>query len=324
MGHKKRVLITVNPDLVAGKRVSTIRSVVSALDPICDLLIVPISEYNFRDSTVTAYKRMKGGTFTPIGEIKPEGDLWIVYSDGYWLDHTEYGFSSRMDFIRAQFKFHQDALDSLVVAKVINTPQAEKNCLKSWLAEIDAAKFGAIPTFKVRTFGEVTELLQNRGTLVAKPDWGGAGGGIFKISNKDDVSKLEGVLHQESISHDLLSDYSFQLYATGEEKRLWFVGGECVSGRKTYGRHTPWSPDTKEFKVIYYGDRSVEGFSHDEELARTLCHKAGLMVGSIDFIGNQINEINGAGTTFTQYDGFKKIVDARQSLVDYLVSVTVD
>lgn len=321
MGRKKKVLITVNPDLVAGKRVSTIRSMVSALDPICDLLILPISEYDFKKSTVEAYRRKAGGTFSHVGTVKPEADLWIVYSDGYWLEHAQFGFDSRMEFIDAQFKFHQEALDTQAVAKIVNSPQAEKNCLKSWLAELDADKFGLIQTFKVSTYEHAHELLGARGTLVAKPDWGGAGSGIFKIEQGQDIEKLQAELEQAKCS---LNDYSFQLFATGEEKRLWFVNGQCVSGRKTYGRHTPWSPDTKEFKVVFYGDESVEGFARDHEIARKLCHEAGLLVGSIDFIGDKINEINGAGTTFTQYDGFTKIVDARKPLLDYLKSLVLE
>ena len=59
----------------------------------------------------------------------------------------------------------------------------------------------------------------------------------------------------------------------------------------------------------------MEGFAADLEAAERLLALCGLNVGSIDFIGDSINEINGCGTIFTEYKNWQCIVDARPALV---------
>jgi hypothetical protein len=61
-----------------------------------------------------------------------------------------------------------------------------------------------------------------------------------------------------------------------------------------------------------------------QSLSDRLCKKSGLTIGSIDFIGKHINEINGAGTTFTQYDVMTLITDARKPLVDFLAKIVLE
>src|SRR4051812_12048246 len=98
MTARKRVLITVGPGLVAGKRHMTQRSLVTALDKCADLLVLPAGGYDFAADRVHAYRRVRGGRFQEIGMVEPSADLWIVYSDGYYLDHRALGFGRRRDF----------------------------------------------------------------------------------------------------------------------------------------------------------------------------------------------------------------------------------
>ena len=65
----------------------------------------------------------------------------------------------------------------------------------------------------------------------------------------------------------------------------------------------------------------MDGFAADLEAAERLCGLSGLNVGSIDFIGDRINEINGCGTIFTEYKGWHCVVDARPALVAYFVNL---
>jgi len=104
---KKRVLLTVNPFLVTGKRMMTQRSLVTTLDRHADLVIATAGDYDFAQGLVRAYRRVRGGRFEELGMIAPAADLWIVYSDGYYLDHRPRGFARRMDFFHAQNNFHQ-------------------------------------------------------------------------------------------------------------------------------------------------------------------------------------------------------------------------
>src|SRR5919106_5784602 len=138
MVTRRGVLMTVGPGLVAGKRHMTQRSLVTALDKCADLLVVPVSGYDFANGRVRAYRRIRGGRFEAVGMIAPVADLWIVYSDGYYLDHRALGFARRRDFFDAQADFHQRQLDAGNVGRMINEPAVEARTLKSWFAGLTA------------------------------------------------------------------------------------------------------------------------------------------------------------------------------------------
>ena len=146
MATRKRVMLTVGPGLVAGKRHMTQRSLVTALHDRVDLRIVPVDGYNWTDGRVRAFRRTRGGRFEEIGRIVPAADLWIVYSDGYYLDHRALGFRRRRDFFQALMAFHQRGLDSGRIGRVVNEPQVEARTLKSWFASLDAEQHRLIPT----------------------------------------------------------------------------------------------------------------------------------------------------------------------------------
>ena len=69
MAAKKRVLLTVNPFLVTGKRMMTQRSLVTALDQHADLIIATAGDYDFAQGLVRAYRRIRGGKFEGIGML---------------------------------------------------------------------------------------------------------------------------------------------------------------------------------------------------------------------------------------------------------------
>lgn len=317
----KRVLLTVNPGLLEGRRFQTVRSMVTGLHNRCDLFLLPISEYDFEKRRVRAYRRMAHGKFERYGWIKPEADLWIVYTDGYWINHQDCGFRHRREYLQAQIDMHEGAQQSGKVEELINTAEAERNCLKSWFAELDANKWGVISTFAFSKWSEVHDYLQQEKTIVAKPNWGGAGDGIHKIESDRELKDFQDLVGKKNES--LAKDYCFQPLVTGPEKRLWYVNGKCVGGRKVVGRKTPWSEYANDYSITEYFNTKSKEFREDMERADKLCKKSGLSIGSIDFIGKHINEINGAGTTFVQYDLMNKVTDARRPLVDFLISKVV-
>ena len=315
---RKRVLLTVNPLLVTGKRMMTQRSLVTALDKHADLLVATAGDYDFASGLVRAYRRTRGGRFEDVGMVPPVADLWIVYTDGYYLDHRALGFARRRDFFDAQADFHRRQVDAGNVGRVINDPEVETRTLKSWFATLDSDKYKTIPTRVFSSIDEVGDFQRSEGAIVAKLDWGGAGMGAHRMVDETDVRRFESAL--EAGGEDL-GDYCFQPYLPGDEKRLWFAGGRFVAGRKCRGRNTPWSYTTPDYAIYPYGSPEVDGFAADLEAAERLCGLSGLNVGSIDFIGDRINEINGCGTIFTEYKGWHCVVDARPALVAYFVNL---
>lgn len=318
MVPKKRVLLTVNPLLVTGKRFMTQRSLVTALDRHADLLVATAGDYRFSDGLVHAYRRTRGGKFEDVGMVAPAAHLWIVYSDGYYLDQRALGFARRRDFFDAQIDFHQRQLDAGNVGRMINEPAVEARTLKSWLSGLAAEEYRVIPTRLFASIDEVYDFRKSEGALVAKPIWGGAGGGARRLVSENDVQRFQDELNKSADAE--LGDYCFQPYRPGDEKRMWFVGGRFVAGRYSRGRATPWSYSTADYEVRPY-DADSEGFLADLSAAERLCKLSGLNVGAIDLIGDRINEINGCGTIFTEYKGWQRIVDARPALVRYFVDL---
>jgi hypothetical protein len=316
---KKRVLLTVNPFLVTGKRMMTQRSLVTALDRHADLVVATAGDYDFANGLVRAYRRTRGGRFDELGMIAPAADLWIVYSDGYYLDHRVLGFARRRDFFHAQLDFHHRQLATANVGRIINEPAVETRTLKSWLASLDCAQYLIIPTRLFSSIDEVYDFRKDEGAIVAKLDWGGSGTGAHRLLNENDVRCFARRLVEDG-GHDL-GDYCFQPYRPGDEKRMWFAGGRFVAGRKRHGGHTPWSDNADDYEVYPYDSPGVKGFAADLEAAERLLALCGLSVGSIDFIGENINEINGCGTIFTEYKNWKCIVDARPALVRYFLEL---
>ena len=296
----------------------TQRSLVAALDPHADLVVVTAGDYDFAQGLVRAYSRVRGGRFEELGMIAPVADLWIVYSDGYYLDHRCRGFARRRDFFLAQVDFHQRFLAAGSVGRVINEPAAEAKTLKSWFASLDSAEYLTIPTRLASSIDEVHDFRKIEGAIVAKLDWGGAGMGAHRLLSESDVRRFAEQLAKDG-DHDL-SDYCFQPYRPGDEKRLWFAGGRVVAGRVRHGGKTPWSDSTDRYHVYPYG-AGMDGFAADLEAAERLCTHCGLSVGAIDLIGDSINEINGCGTIFTEYKFWQRIVDARPELVSYFRDV---
>jgi len=310
----KRVLMTVNPDLIAGKRLMTVRAMVTELNKLCDLVIVPISELDFKTGKMTGYRRVRGGKFERCGSVKPKADLWIVYTDGYYLDSRKLGFKRRIDYLRRQLEFYEQVIDSKAVSHMVNSPESERATLKDWFLRQDCKKLRMISTYRATTFGQASNLLKQHKLMVAKPIWGGDGMSVRKLESQEAVKELVESIAAEG---ETLDDYVFQPYREGAEKRLWFAGSDCVGGRTCTGRKKPWALRRGNLRAEKY-DSGAE-FERDLSVAQGIWNLSGLSVGCVDFIGDEVNEINGCGTTFIQYQNWDKVADARPGLISYLV-----
>jgi hypothetical protein len=276
-----------------------------------------------------------------MGSIAPSCDLWINYSDGFYLDSRALGFASPGAYVHAQHTFYEKLLARGDCARLINTVQAERATLKLWLATLDPERFKTIPSFRLeprnaRSAQQRLMALRARyASLVVKPNWGGASFGVEQLATPQQIAAFaERFIHQARRLHPY-DAYCVQPQVRGPEKRLWFVGNRCVDGRIIVRRPMPWDPVGARSKGIerYYfeqpGDRMADDsnrtrpalrrqFEHDLRAAQRIWRRAGLEIGSVDFIGNQVNELNGCGTTFTQYDGWRCVTDARPHLIRWL------
>src|ERR1044072_3796407 len=262
---KRRVLLTVNPCVVEKQLFSTTRWLITALARRVELLVVPVSGYDFRRGTVRAFRRLSGGGFEALGTVKPSGDLWIIYSDGFYLDHRRLGFGRGRDYFDAQLELHRKHLDSGAVGLMVNTPEAEARTLKSWLASLDSTAAKVIPTRVFDNFDEVYDFRKRERCVVAKPVWGGATVGVRRLADEAAVADFRTELEGRGAD---LSDYCFQAFRGGDEKRLWFAGGEFVGARKFRGSETPWSGWGKGFAIYAYGRNHGGWLSNELGAAR--------------------------------------------------------
>ena len=193
-----------------------------------------------------------------------------------------------------------------------------KRQLKSWFATLNAESARVIPTHLFSSIDDVYAFQRQESAIVAKLDWGGAGTGAMRLLDERGCRWFEERLAKDGGTD--LGDYCFQPYMPGDEKRLWFIDGKLAAARTSHGRATPWSDRASDYAVSVY-DSQDERFDADVTAAKRLCEISGLTVGSIDFIGDRINEINGCGTIFTEYRKWDCIVDARPALVKYFVDL---
>ena len=317
---KKTVLITVNPDIIKTGQFTTMRKFIRVMDQHVGLLVLPLDGYDFKRGLVRAYRRLKGGSFRDLGLIEPHGDLWMVYSDGYYLNHRRCGFRLRRDYFHAQVAFHEEQLRNGNIALMVNTPEAEMRTLKSWFATLDFEKTRVIPTYTFCNIDDVYDFQRKERAIVVKPVWGGAATEVQLLSDEKSIGKFHRKLKRRP-DRDL-SDYCFQILCRGPEKRLWFAGGKVITGRKYGGKGVPWAGWTDPCPLTAYNKPSHRGFERDLAAARSMSKLSGISVGSVDFIGDRINEVNGAGTVMTEVNGSRLFADARPAIAEYLLALT--
>lgn len=313
-----RVLITVNPGLVRGEKLPTISALIAALDPKCDLVLAPVDSFDFGRKAVRGFKAVGHASFRDIGMIVPQADLWIVYSDGFWLDAKAMGFAARMGFHRAQFDLYEHYLDKGAVRAFVNGLEAEQRTLKGWLATLDPAMTSVMPTYCLSSFDDLRVLRKDRGALIAKLTWGGAMKDLRRLTCDAEVDSFEEAVAAQA-PYLTIESFCFQDYLPSEvEKRFYIVGGKCIGARQVTGRWLPWRGGGNDVARRYDDDGS-NMYRAELAAAERLAGLSGLAVGSVDFVGSRINEINGGGTVFTYED--QPDLDFRQDLAQFFVSM---
>lgn len=336
-----RVFLTVNPRLVAGVRFQTVRAMVTTLDRLAELVVVPLDRIDFRRGRVEGWRRTRGGRFERIGMLTPRGALWINYSDGFYLDPVALGFPGPGAFLAAQHALYEDALASGRIDRVVNTPAAERATLKLWLAGAGRHLSGVIPSCRLQVGTasamrtRLDRLRARLGPVVVKPDWGGAGQGVVLVDSAEAARAFAEKHASDPARVHPLEHWCVQPRVAGDEKRFWFTGDSCVDARILVRRPPPWDPHAPASARIerYWfdvgsdanrdgrarrRDDGVAQFLRDRTVATAVWRASGLEVGCVDLIGDRVNEINGAGTTFTQYRHWTRVADARPGLVAWI------
>lgn len=302
MAKPPKILLSITPHSMTTK---TCQMLVETLQVHTDLILTTPQEYDFARNTIACY-RYRDGEWQARGRGTPQCDIWIVWIDGYAQDHRSLGFANELAYYGAMQAFFQRNLDNGNVGTMYNPPQTERRTLKDWLAQLDSEAYQLIPSYTLDSFEHLAELHHKLGPLVVKPIWGGFRQGVAKVSNAQELALWRG--------RDL-QRYVAQVFYRGPEKRLWIAGGRCRQGCVFYGRRTPWSDFTEDYRVLPHDWLPAEEQARDIGHANRLAAEAGLYFGAVDFIGDRINEINGGGTGHYMWSpGLESVVDAQPVL----------
>jgi len=318
----KKSLTTINSEIALDPN-NTFGSLVRTINKHSDARFVDSKgmNYDFKNNKVKTLI-FTGKKFEEIGFEIPKADLWIFYSDGYSTDTKNLGYSKPTEYHETLMSFLEKQVFEGNVKRIINTPEAERKTLKKYFAQLNPEEYGIIPTYILNNSKDLLKLLEEKKKIVFKPDWGGGMKGIKLISSLSQI---------KNFSEEEIKEGVFQDYHPGDEKRMWLVGGKFVDGRIIKDRHTPWENKEGDNLVYRYNKEEVmkNGWNLSQlykeiELVNKLAKKTNLEIGSIDFLGNRINEINGAGTGFTTSNRSNDIhIDAREFLNEYIKSLLI-
>lgn len=284
----KKAILSINVKAPI-KGLGTGKHVIKALSENSELIVTTPELYDFRNRVIGAFK-IENGQYKFIGNVEPKADIWWMQTDGYWINHSKKGFDRPLDFHEEQMQYFESLLEKGDVGEIVNHPTTERKTLKSYLSELQQEFPQIIHTYNITNIDELYELQKEKGIVVIKPIWGGARKGVEKISSKEQIKKWSNIN---------LADYVVQDYSPGDEKRMWVLGGKFVEGRLMKGRQTPWSAEEPTYEIRYHNGSEAQD---DINLTNKIAEKIGLNYGSVDFLGDKVNELNGAGTSFIGLD----------------------
>jgi hypothetical protein len=299
---KKRVLLSASLNSIDDL---TTQTLIETLQACSDLVVVPPAEYDFNGNTLACY-RYVSGQWQALGRRTPCCDIWIIWIDGYALDHHALGFVDNLAWYFAAQQFFGKNLACGNVGVMYNPIQAERNTLKDFMTHLDSEKFHTIPSFVVQDFDHLSCLYRTYGPLVVKPFWGGLRHGISRVCTEEALMAL---------ADQDLSNRVAQLFYSGPEKRLWIADGRCPQGGVHYGKNTPWSDFAPDYRAVPHDTLPADEVAADIRNAERMADEIGLRFGAVDFIGDRINEVNGSGTGYVMWNlAGEIVVDARPLL----------
>jgi len=302
-GRKRTILLSTLRSLDE----HTTRYVVDAMCACSDVIVARQGSFDFTTKTFLGYPIASGELGAPE-RCEPVCDVWIGWIDGYALDHRAMGFPHDLAFYEAMQGLFEESLAKGDIGAMYNSPSAERRTLKDYLTVLDPKEYNLIPSFRIQRFDDLVDVFRARGPVVVKPIWGGLRKGVFKVMSEQDLFARRGADLARCVAQDLQS---------GPEKRLWISSGRVAGGGVQHGKRTPWSDYTDDFHVTAHEDGPPEAVARERRAAELLAKKTGLSFGSIDFIGDRVNELNGGGTGFVMWNRKgETVLDARETLAD--------
>lgn len=162
---------------------------------------------------------------------------------------------------------------------MINSPQAAWFDLKNYQKKLDLP---FIPSPNISSFETLEKELKNNKKIVAKPNSGFHGKGMYYLENVSQMNKLK---------KNIFDSHSFEYFITGDEPRYIFLDNEIIVKRNLV-------------KPKVFGEQSTTKlempniFENKDEIGivKKAIQKTGMFYGCIDFKGKYILEINGSGT----------------------------
>ncbi len=154
-----------------------------------------------------------------------------------------------------------------------------------------------IPEIRFESADEIKRHVAKGTPLIAKPSMGFFGKGVEYIATEDDIDKIgEG------------ENYIFETFVPAEkETRVTFIDGQILFARN---KHVEGEPARE--KTVGHSYEPVS--EHQRKIAEYVMKTTGMVVGSVDFRGDYVLELNGSGIGMIP-DTSKEILSAIQKRV---------
>ena len=116
-------------------------------------------------------------------------------------------------------------------------------------------------------------------------------------------------------------EYIFQtVNESNIEKRIAMLGDDLFYARKLE-RVKPWEKESYGGKITPCGTIHGECFTPTKEemdIVYSIFNQTGMKIGSVDFIGEEVNEINGGGIGTSTYDKNGNPHSLTNTFVDFI------
>ncbi|MFW5852983.1 MAG: ATP-grasp domain-containing protein, partial [Nanoarchaeota archaeon] len=297
----KKVYFSIREDITdVSPNKSSDHKFVQRMNEICDLHLVHPCEYDLDSMSVKASYHYNSPTelIEASGRHTPEGDLFIIFSDG---SNRNRG----LDFAKKEYEFLKILKDEGYVNKFFNEPETEEKTMKSGLVELckdTKLKIANTLDFSVEN---AESMIKEYGSAVAKPIFGCQMAGVMLL-------KDAGEIREDDIEY-LNQNYVLQEPLSGDEKRVVVMDGSVLMSRVHKNRPNPWN-DTSNTRTEIYEPSPLE-----REIAIMNTNAIGAYLAGIDFIGDKINEINGSGTgIYFKDENTGNTIDKTGELVEYV------
>ncbi len=241
-----------------------------------------------------------------INLIKKESDL-ILKADLMLLRFLS--DDSNSENSNAEREFLKKCRDQGNIGTIINAPESMEFVLKKNISILRDVPLPEV--YNISSVPDLTYLLKEEDKVVVKSDKSFHGLGVFYVSS-------DGFASDTNLYLDMLKNiqnYSFFKYNNSNiEKRITFVDNKIVYTRALL-KPKPWEGGVS----VPLSESTYYASNNEVEIVKSIIDQTGLFIGSVDFLGNEINELNGSGIGTYWYRNGKKKYDITAELVGAII-----